>query len=55
MSVLTVRELIEVLEDMPPDAVVVVDGDEAEEAVLRDEIYFEDHFGYKEGLIVKIK
>lgn len=52
---MTVRDLIEALEEMPAEAIVVVNGDEAEEVVLRrDEIYFEDHFGYKEGLVVKI-
>lgn len=51
---LTVRDLIEILEDMPYDLPVVVNDCEVEEVLIRDEIYYTSDLGYEEGPIVKI-
>ena len=51
---MTVRDLIEILEEFPQDLPVVVDGCEAEQIVVRDEIYFSSDAGYRDGLIIKI-
>lgn len=51
---MTVRDLIEILEYMDQDLPVVVDSCEAEEVLVRDEVYFTEDFGYKDGPIVKI-
>jgi len=52
-----VRELIETLEEMPPEYHVVVHGTElteVTEVLIRDELYFTEDHGYDEGLVVKI-
>ena len=51
---MTVKELIEILDQLPDDAPVVVDGNEATEVLIREEIYFSEEFDYHEGIIVKI-
>ncbi len=51
---MTVQDLIEILEYMPSDAPVVVDGGEATDVVLREEIYLSQDYGYKDETIVKI-
>lgn len=51
---MTVKELIDILERMPENAPVVIDGAEATEVLVRDEIYFSEEFDYHEGVIVKI-
>ena len=51
---MTVRELIELLEEYQYDIPVVVNSAEAEEVVLREEIYYTSDYGYKEGIIIKI-
>ena len=51
---MTVQELIEILEQMPLDAPVVVDGGEATEVVVRNEIYLDENYRYSEGIIVKV-
>jgi hypothetical protein len=51
---LTVRDLIEILEELPYDLPVVVNSCEADEVLIRDELYLTQDFGYKEGEIVKI-
>ena len=57
MISMTVRDLIEKLEECPPDYPVVVLGDElveVSEVLIRDELFFtEDHI-YKDDLVVKI-
>jgi hypothetical protein len=51
---MTVRELIETLEELPQDYPAVTNDIEVSEVVIRNEVYFtEDHF-YKERTIVKI-
>ena len=54
MIKLTVRDLIEILEEMPYDLPVVVNDNEADEVLLRDEIYYTSDLGYQDGPIVKI-
>ena len=51
---MTVRDLIELLEEMPYDLPVVVNSGEAEEVLIREELYYASDYGYQEGLIVKI-
>ena len=51
---MTVRELIELLEEMPQDLPVCLEGQEITEAVLRDEVYFTAEFQYKDGEIIKL-
>lgn len=51
---MTVRDLIEVLEELPYDLPVVVESHETEEVVIRDEIYYSAELKYKDGPIVKI-
>ena len=57
MSKMTVRELIDALENMPPDFPVVIGGveiTEVTETLIRDELYLTDERYYDEGLVVKI-
>ena len=51
---MTVKELIERLEELDPNATVVVDGSEVEEVVLRDEMFYTAEGLYSEGYIVKL-
>ena len=51
---MTVRDLIEALEELPYDLPVVVNSGEAEEVLVREELYYASDFGYEEGTIVKI-
>ena len=51
---MTVRELIEELEQFPLDLPVVENGCEITEVVIRDEVYLTSEDGYKDGLIVKV-
>ena len=51
---MTVRDLIEILEEMPSDLPVVVESSEADTVVVREEIYYSADLGYEEGPIVKI-
>ena len=54
---MTVRDLIEKLEEMPSDYPVVtrdVEIVEVSELFLRDEMYLSEDGGYKDGDIVKI-
>lgn len=51
---MTVRDLIEILENLDQDLPVVVDEAEAEIAVVRDEMYYVTGQGYQDGPIVKI-
>lgn len=51
---MTVRELIETLEELPYDLPVVVESHEADEVLIREEIYFTSDFGYQDGMIIKI-
>lgn len=51
---MTVRDLIEILEEMPADLPVVVDGSEVDQVLLRDEIYYSADLGYQDGEIIKI-
>ena len=51
---MTVRELIEALEEMPSDLPVVVNSEEVEDILQRDEIYYSSEQGYQEGPIIKL-
>lgn len=51
---MTVRDLIETLENLPYDLPVVIDDHEAVDVVLREEIYLSEEYGYKDHMIVKI-
>lgn len=51
---MTVRELIETLEDLPLDLPVVVNSCEVEDIVTREEIYYSSDVGYQEGIVVKL-
>ena len=54
MIQMTVRELIELLEELPQNYPVVSDCAEITEVVVRDEEYFTDEYFYTEGYVVKI-
>ena len=51
---MTVKELIDRLEELPQDYPVVVENHEITEIVIRDEIYYTDEYVYKDGLIIKL-
>ncbi len=51
---MTVRDLIEALEELPLDLPVTENECEVTEVLVREEIYFTEDHEYKEGLIVKI-
>ena len=51
---MTVRELIELLEEFPLDLPVVENGCEITEVLIRDEMYLTSDNGYKEEQIVKV-
>ena len=51
---MTVRDLIEILEQYPQDCHVVADDAEITEVVIRDEVYYTEDNIYDEGLIVKL-
>ena len=51
---MTVRDLIEILEELPYDLPVVVDGSEVDQVLVRDEVYYTTDLGYQDGEIVKI-
>ncbi len=54
MIILTVQELIEKLEQLPPLCPVVVDGAEVTEVLIRDELFYTKDQLYDEGLVVKL-
>jgi len=51
---MNVQQLIERLEEMPPEATVCVNGEAVSEVVLRDELHFTEDYEYEDGLVVKI-
>lgn len=51
---MTVRELIETLEDLPMDMPVVENGYEITEISIQEEMYFSAEHNYEEGQIVKV-
>lgn len=51
---MTVRELIETLEELPQYLPVVENGCEITEVFIRDEIYFSADHNYQDGQIVKV-
>jgi hypothetical protein len=51
---MTVRDLIEALEELPSDLPVVENECEITDILTREEVYFSADHEYKEGLIVKI-
>ena len=51
---MTVRDLIEILEELPMDLPVVENGCEITEVLIRDELYLTAENGYQEGMIVKV-
>ena len=54
MIPLTVRDLIEVLEELPPNYPVVADGTEITEVLIREEIYYTEDQLYEDNVIVKL-
>ena len=54
MRLMTVRELIEALEEMPQDLPVVADSKEIDIIVIRNEIYYSSDAGYIDGEIIKL-
>ena len=54
MITLTVRELIEALEELPQDYPVVADNMVVSDVVIRDELYSTEEGFYDEGLVVKL-
>ena len=51
---MTVRELIEKLEEIPRDYRVTADNIEITEIVVRNEMYLDEDGFYKDGFIVKL-
>ena len=51
---MTVRDLIEKLEELPLDLPVTGNGYEITEVLLREEVYFSEDHEYKEETIVKL-
>lgn len=51
---MTVRELIETLEELPMDLPVIENGCEISEVVIREEIYLSVDHTYEERQIVKV-
>ena len=54
---MTVRDLIENLEEMPSNYPVVIKGAEiieVSELFIRDELYLSEDGSYKDGMIVKL-
>lgn len=51
---MNVRDLIEMLEELPYNLPIVVNSEEAENVLVRDEIYYSSDYEYKEEKIVKI-
>ena len=51
---MTVRDLIEILENLPLDLPVVSNDCEITEIVQRNEIYFSEDHQYEEGPIIKV-
>lgn len=51
---MTVRDLIEALEELPYDYPVVVNSCEVDTIVEREEIYYSTDNGYQEGPVIKI-
>lgn len=51
---MTVRDLIEILEELPQDYPVTTDSAEITEIVVRDEIYYTEDGLYDEGFVVKL-
>ena len=51
---MTVKELIGRLEDFPEDYPVATDEGEITLAVIREEIYYTEDHGYKDGPVVKL-
>ena len=54
MNSMTVRDLIEELENLPMDLPITENGYEITEVLIRDEIYLSEDHKYKEGLIIKV-
>ena len=51
---MTVRELIETLEEYPGDVPVTAESNEIEQVVIREEIYYSSETGYQDGVVVKL-
>lgn len=51
---MTVRDLVEALEELPLDLPVTAGGCEISEVLIRDEIYFTADQVYEENVIVKL-
>ena len=54
MTSMIVRELIEILEEVPQDYPVVADDVEVTEVLIREEVYFDEDRKYNERKIIKI-
>lgn len=51
---MTVKEVIDRLEELPQDYPVATDEGEITLVVIRDEIYYTEDHGYIEGPVVKL-
>ena len=51
---MTVRDLIEALEELPLDLPVIENGCEISEVLIGDELYFTADHTYEEGQVVKV-
>ena len=49
-----VKELIERLEELPPEYVVISNDEEITEAFVRDEMYLTEGHYYEDGPVVKL-
>ena len=54
MSSMTVRELIETLEEMPADYPVIAEGAEITEVLVREELYLTGDHQYADGPVIKL-
>lgn len=51
---MTVRELIEALEEMPQDLRVSANGEEITQVLLRDELHLTADLTYEDGPVIKL-
>ena len=51
---MTVKELIEALEEFSEDLIVIENGTEITDVLIRDELYFAADNSYKEDQVVKV-
>ena len=54
MSLMTVRELIEALEELPAEYPVITEGAEITEVLVREEMYLTSEHQYDDGPVIKL-